>query len=99
MSSSSLPYMRNISLILLKYLRIFLTAIQSSEPGLDWYLLVKLIACATSGLIHSMTYIIDPMAEAYGILSIISLASLVVIRPKRIYFLEHFAIVSPLNLC
>src|SRR4051812_48802258 len=63
MSSSSPPYTRNISLVLRKYLRIFLTAIQCSEPGSDWYLLVKLIACPPSCLVYSMAYIVEPMAE------------------------------------
>jgi hypothetical protein len=66
--------MRNISLVLLKYLRIFLTAVQYSKPGSDWYLLVKLIACATYDLVHSIPYMIEPMVEAYGTLFIISLS-------------------------
>src|SRR3954468_5093771 len=34
------------------------------RTGSDWYLLVKIITCATSGLVHSMAYIIETMAEA-----------------------------------
>ena len=37
--------------------------------GLD--ILVRLIAKATSGLVHIMVYMMDPIAEAYGILLIL----------------------------
>ena len=33
-------------------------------PGLLWYLPAKLIARHTSGLVHSIAYMIEPMAEA-----------------------------------
>ena len=46
-------------------------AVQCSLPGLLWYLPTKLTPRFTSGLVHSMAYIIDPMAEAYGILLIL----------------------------
>ena len=52
---------------ILKYLRMVLMAIQYSSPGLDWYLLVQLRANETSGLVHNMAYMMDPIAEAYGI--------------------------------
>src|SRR3954467_13688045 len=55
-----------MSLVLFRYLRIFLTAVQCSLPGLLWYLPTKLTARFTSGLVHSMAYIMDPMAEALG---------------------------------
>ena len=51
-------------LVLFRYFRIFLTAVQCSIPGSLWYLPTKLMARFTSGLVHSMEYIIDPMAEA-----------------------------------
>ena len=34
----------------------------------DWYLLVTLKAYDTSSLLHNIEYIIDPIAEAYGII-------------------------------
>src|SRR3954470_9815636 len=52
----------------------FFTAVQCSTPGSLWYLLVKLRALDTSGLVHSMAYMIEPMAEAYGTLLIVSLS-------------------------
>ena len=52
------------TLVLFRYFRIFLTAVQCSMPGLLWYLPTKLTARFTSGLVHSIAYMIDPMAEA-----------------------------------
>src|SRR3954468_13641301 len=52
----------------------FFTAVQCSTPGSLWYLLVKLSSLDTSGLVHIMAYMIEPMAEAYGTLLIVSLS-------------------------
>ena len=41
----------------------FLTAVQWSTPGLLWYLPARLIARHTSGLVHSIAYMIEPMAK------------------------------------
>jgi hypothetical protein len=54
----------------LKYLRIFFAAFQYFMPGLTWYLLVTLKAYETSGRVHNMAYMIEPIAEAYGTLLI-----------------------------
>ena len=35
-------------------------------PGSLWYLLVTLKAKDTSGLVHIMAYMIEPIVEAYG---------------------------------
>src|SRR3989337_2253522 len=67
--------MRNISLVLFRYFRIFLTAVQCSISGSLWYLPTKLMARQTSGLVHSMAYIIEPMAEDKEKMSVIPYAS------------------------
>ena len=72
--SSHCPYTNSISLVILKYLRMFFTAIQCLSLGLGWYLLHMLKAYATLGLIHNMAYMIEPMDEAYGARLILSLS-------------------------
>ena len=54
------------------------TTFQYSSPGSDWYLLTTPSEYAMSGLVHVMAYMMDPTAEAYGILLIHSLSSGVV---------------------
>jgi hypothetical protein len=39
-------------------------------PGLAWYLLITFKAYKTSGRVHDMTYMIEPIAEAYDTLLI-----------------------------
>ena len=65
------------SLIFLKYLRIFLTVVQWLSHGSDWYRLVILKTYATSGRVQIITYMIDPIEEAYGILLMRSRSSCV----------------------
>ena len=43
----------------------------------DWYLLVILRAYDTSGLVHYITYMIDPIAKAYGVILMCVLSSCV----------------------
>ena len=47
-----------------------LTTFQWFSPGSDWYLLTTLSEYTTSGLVHVMVYMIDPMVEAYWTLLI-----------------------------
>ena len=43
------------------------TSRYQSDPGMEhWYLLVTLKAKDTSGLVHIMAYMIEPIAKAYG---------------------------------
>ena len=55
-----------------------LTTFQWFSSRSDWYLLTTLSEYAISGLVHVMTYMIDPTAEAYGTLLIHYLSSGVV---------------------
>ncbi|XP_021719169.1 uncharacterized protein LOC110686870 [Chenopodium quinoa] len=48
---------------------------QSASSGSNWYQLVAPKAYETSGLIHIMTYMIDPISEAYEIWFILSHSS------------------------
>ena len=57
----------------------FLTAVQWSTPGSLSYPLAKLMARYTIGLVHSITYFIEPMAEAPGMAFILFLFSVVVV--------------------
>ena len=45
-------------------LRIILTAVQWSNPGSLLYPLAKLMSRHTTGLVHNMSYFIEPMVEA-----------------------------------
>ena len=55
---------RNVSLVLHRYLRMFLTTVQWALPGFPWYLLTMLKAKATTGLVHVIAYMIEQTAEA-----------------------------------
>ena len=54
-------------------LRIILTNVQWSTPRSLLYPFAKLMARYTIGLVYSMTYFIEPMAEAFGMTFILSL--------------------------
>ena len=58
-SPSYPPQTKKTFLVLLKYLRIFLTVVQWLSPGSDWNLLVMLKAYATSGRVQSMPYLME----------------------------------------
>ena len=55
---------KNKSLVLLKYLRMFFTAIQYYLSGFHWYLLVILTVRTILGQVHSMIYMRFSMTEA-----------------------------------
>ena len=64
LKSSLLPRIRNHSIVLHRYLRIFFTTVQCALPGFPWYLLTMLNAKVTSGRVHVIAYMIDTTVEA-----------------------------------